>query len=102
MQLGYFGINITSNLKREFLDLMQEAGFKYISLEELCIQLCALLISTERNALTDGPSNMEYLFWTKELQASLALIPVKARKDFVIAECLAYQQTRLSSGEHLV
>lgn len=97
MHLGYFGINITSGLKREFVNLMREAGFKYISLEELCVQLCAVLISTERNALTDGPSNMSYLFWTKELQDSLALIPIEARKEFVIAECLAYQQTQLSS-----
>lgn len=97
MGLGYFGINITNHLKRDFLDLMREAGFKYISLEELCIQLCALLISTERNAITDGPTKMSYLFWTAERNAALALLPAAARKAYVIAECLAHEQTQLSS-----
>lgn len=95
--MGYFGININHSLKREFLDLMLEAGVRHFSLEELCIQLCALLISTERDAIADGPSNMSYLFWTNDHNAALALLPKEARKAYVIAECIAHEQTRLSS-----
>lgn len=95
--MGYFGININSTLKREFLDLMREAEVRHHSLEELCIHLGALLIGTERNAITDGPSCMDYLFWTDAHNAALSLIPKEGRKAYVIAECIAHEQTQLSS-----
>ena len=100
--MGYVGININHSIKRMFIDLMQEAGVRYVSLEELCIQLSALLVSIEKDAMTDGPTKLDYLFWTDAHNDALALLPKEARKEFVIAECIAYEQARLSSREHLV
>lgn len=97
MSLGYFGINMHRHYRHEFMLLMQEAGYKYVGLEELIIHLGAVLISYMQKGITDVPASIEYVHWNKELHASLRLLPPEARVHFVEATCLAYEQTRLSS-----
>lgn len=102
MQLGYFGINMSGVNKGHFAYLLHYCGYRYRSLEELRVQLGAILFSTMAKAMTDGPSRSDYLNWTSEHMAALEVLPAEQRVQFVIDECLAHEQTQLSSVEHLV
>lgn len=100
--MGYFGINMHTHYRTKFCALMEEAGYKYVSLDELRVYLGAVLISTENKAITESPANMDYIYWNKELQASLELLNPELRMQFITGVCIAHEQTQLSSREHLV
>lgn len=95
--MGYFGINMHTHYRIKFCALMREAGYAYTSLDELRIYLGAVLISTEKRAITDSPADMDYIHWNKELQASLELIAPELRMPFITGVCIAHEQTQLSS-----
>lgn len=95
--MRYFGINMHTHYRIKFCDLMREAGYKYISLDELRVYLGAVLISTERKGITESPADVDYIHWNKELQASLELLAPEARMPFITSVCIAHEQTRLSS-----
>lgn len=96
--MGYFGINMPTFYRTKFCALMREAGYTYISLEELRVYLGAVLISTEKKAITESPSDIEYVYWGKELQASLELLDPELRMQFITGVCIAHEQTKLRFG----
>jgi hypothetical protein len=76
---------------------MAEAGFKYQSLEGLRIHLGAVLIGTEIKGITEATSSVDYIWWNKSLQSSLALLPPEARMPFILGAHDEHVQTQLSS-----
>lgn len=89
-------------LKRQFTDLMKEAGYRYVSLEELRISLGALVMSTEAKGMSDATVDLNYMYWNSEHNAALQLVPAEARGEFILSMYLEHEQTHLSSIGHLV
>ena len=95
--MGYIGINMHTGYRHNFVTLMAEAGFKYQSLEGLRIHLGAVLVGTEIKGITEAPSTVDYIWWNKSLQSSLALMPPEARMPFILGVYDEHVQTQLSS-----
>ena len=95
--MGFIGINMHTTYRHEFVMLMREAGYKYYSLEGLRIYLGAVLIAADKKGITEAPSSVDYIWWNKSLQSSLALLPPEARMPFILGAHEEHVQTQLSS-----
>ena len=93
--MGFIGINMHTTYRHQFVMLMREAGYQYHSLEGLRIHLGAVLVATEKKGITEAPASVDYPWWNKELQSSLALIPPEARLPFILGIHDEHVQTQL-------
>lgn len=100
--MGHIGINMSTVYRHNFVQLMKEAGYDYISLDGLRVHLGAVNISTERKCISEAPASLDYPYWNKSLQASLELLIPEVRMAFISITCEEHLQTQLSSVEHLV
>lgn len=95
--MGFIGINMHTTYRYEFVMLMCEAGYQYYSLEGLRIHLGAVLIAADKKGITEATSSVDYIWWNKSLQSSLALLPPEARMPFILGAHDEHVQTQLSS-----
>lgn len=94
--VNFYGLNLTVVDKRKLIQLLDEAGCRYITMDELRNDLRSLLVSTSKRGMTDGKYSPDYLHWTSAHNAALEVLPLEARLEYFEAECLSHLQTQLS------
>ena len=96
--MDHVGINIPGVMtRRKFIELMQEAGVKFISLEELLLLFTGIVLSTSMPVMVGSKIDESWMFWGEAENAALSLVPLEVRYEFVLLEATDRMQTQLSS-----
>lgn len=96
--MDHVGINIPGVMtRRKFIELMEEAGVKFISLEELLLLFTGIVLSTSMPVMAGSKIDESWMFWGEAENAALSLVPLEVRYEFVLLEATDRMQTRLSS-----
>ena len=96
--MDHVGINIPGVMtRRKFIELMQEAGVKFISLEGLLLLFTGIVLSTSMPVMVGSKIDESWMFWGEAENAALSLVPLEVRYEFVLLEATDHMQTQLSS-----
>ena len=96
--MDYYGINIPGlGVRNEFVNLMLDAGVKYVDLSELLLHFTAIILNPDMRVMTGHIGQEGWMFWSRRDNQALSLVPPGVRYQYVLDTIRDHQQTQLSS-----